>query len=122
MGPSVTCMDNAQDNQRSGPTFETARSYISKKRSSKSINNNNYSNLKSIDTPVELCRFELNTDDEKNKNVKYVIMCRIYRKCTKSGWIFNAIGVQGNEGDASNYNPIVDSILPILESELKENT
>ncbi len=122
--PSVTCMDNAHNNQtlatRNAPTFETVRSYISKKRSSK-FNRNNNNNLKSIDTPVELCRFELNTDYEKNKDVKNVIMCRIYRKCADSGWVFNAIGVQGNEGDASDYNPIIESIVPILESELAEN-
>ena len=57
--------------------------------------------------PVELCRFELDTECDTNRDVKNVIMCKIYRKYRDGGWIFKAIGAKGMEGNACNYDPIV---------------
>ena len=47
-------------------------------------------------------------------------MCRIYRKYENSGWIFNAIGKNGLNGNAIDYAPIVEEIASILKKELKE--
>ena len=82
--------------------------------------NNKYENDNSNNMPTELCRFELNTDFADNQNVKNVIMCRIYRKYENSGWIFNAIGKNGLNGNAMDYDPIVEEIASILKKELKE--
>ena len=81
---------------------------------------NKYEYVNSNNMPTELCRFELNTDFADNQNVKNVIMCRIYRKYENSGWIFNAIGKNGLNGNVIDYAPIVEEIASILKKELKE--
>ena len=109
--PSVKCIDNSNDNSSHG-SFGRRR-YNAR-------NNNKYENDNSNNMPSELCRFELNTDFADNQNVKNVIMCRIYRKYENSGWIFNAIGKNGLNGNAIDYAPIVEEIASILKKELKE--
>ena len=68
--------------------------------------------------PVELCRFELDTESEMNKDIKNVIMCKLYRKYRDGGWIFKAIGAKGMEGNACDYDPIVRVISPALKKDL----
>ena len=53
-----------------------------------------------------------------NKDIKNVIMCKLYRKYRDGGWIFKAIGAKGMEGNACDYDPIVRVISPALKKDL----
>ena len=92
--PSVKCIDNSNDNSSHG-SFGRRR-YTAR-------NNTKYETENSHNISTEVCRVELNTDFADNQNVKNVIMCRIYRKYENSGWIFNAIGKNGLNGNAIDY-------------------
>ncbi len=103
--PSVKCVQNPNTSNSSRghhPRFSRSGKSHKEERASNSL-------------PVELCRFELDTECDMNKDVKNVIMCKIYRKYRDGGWIFKAIGAKGMEGNACNYDPIVRIVSATLK-------
>ena len=106
--PSVKCVQNTNASNSSRghhPRFSGSGNSHREERASNSL-------------PVELCRFELDTESEMNKDIKNVIMCKLYRKYRDGGWIFKAIGAKGMEGNACDYDPIVRVISPALKKDL----
>ena len=58
-------------------------------------------------TKYSLCEYHLENKRAELASKKAVVMCRIFRASRSNSWEVQAVGQVLNNGDASNYQPIL---------------